>query len=511
MPEAEWEDRYARCSCRSFGDLVVREQVPVASGIRTPSRRRGVVKLTAESFGDGRTDVPGGVAGLVERVVVVGAGIAGLTVANALTHAGVECVVLEARGRIGGRLHTVDLAGSPVDLGGSWIHTPVGNPMSAFAQQVGVSCRSANPLSGLAGFDCGEGRRLSAAEVKASLSMQYEAFPEAVGRLRAKLGPDASAAEGIEAFVARAGLAPGPARRARQALHAIIEAESADLAQRQSLRWMWNEIEYGGDYFGDVPDGGYRRLADAMAAGVDLRLGVEVAEVALSADDVQVQGADGTTEEGSHVVVAVPLGVLKRGTPRFSPVLPLDRLAAIERLGFGRYEKVALRFGEPFWRAAGLPHMMIFPRNPGDPAVWVIGQDAFGAGPVLLFQVFHSATGHVLGATPDDAARWALEMLAEATGRLCPAPAAVAVTSWASDPYTAGAYTHIPPGANPADADLLGEPVGGRLLFAGEHTQSARLAYADGALTSGIREAKRLLGQPAVHLGLITTARTPDG
>ena len=155
--------------------------------------------------------------------------------------------------------------------------------------------------------------------------------------------------------------------------------------------------------------------------------------------------------------------------------------------------------------------MMIFPRNPGDPAVWVIGQDAFGAGPVLLFQVSHSATSHVLGATPDDAARWALEMLTEATGRLCPALAAVAVTSWANDPYSGGAYTHIPPGASPADADLLSEPVGGRLLFAGEHTQSARLAYADGALTSGIREAGRLLSQPTVHPGLITTAHTPDG
>ena len=92
-----------------------------------------------------------------------------------------------------------------------------------------------------------------------------------------------------------------------------------------------------------------------------------------------------------------------------------------------------------------------------------------------------------------------------------PGAAAVAVTSWANDPYTGGAYTHIPPGADPADADLLGGPVGGRLLFAGEHTQSARLAYADGALTSGIREAKRLLSQPTVHLGLITTAHTPDG
>jgi monoamine oxidase len=459
--------------------------------------------LIAEGFDDGQVDVPVGAAEPVERVVVVGAGIAGLTVANALAHGGVECVVVEARDRIGGRLHTVDLAGSPVDLGGSWIHTPVGNPMRAFAQQAGVPCRSANPLPELAGFDSGERRRLSAAEVQASLSMQLEAFPDAVGRLLAELGPDASAADGIEAFVAGSGLAPGPARRARQALRALIEAESADLAGRQSLRWMWNEIEHGGHYFGDVPVGGYRGLVEAMAAGVDLRLGMDVTEVVRSASGVRVRSGDGTSEEGSHVVVTVPLGVLKRDVPQFSPALPPDRLAAIGRLGFGRYEKVALRFDEPFWRAAGLPHAMIFPRDPEAPAVWAIGQDAFGAGPVLVFHIFHSAAGHVLDATADDAARWALGMLAEATGGSCPAPAAVAVTSWANDPYSGGAYTHITPGASPADADLLGEPVGGRLLFAGEHTQSARMAYADGAMTSGIREAKRLLGRASIHLGPI--------
>jgi monoamine oxidase len=457
--------------------------------------------LAAEGFDDGRREVPAGVAGPVERVVVVGAGIAGLTVANALVHGGVECVVLEARDRIGGRLHTVDLAGSPVDLGGSWIHTPVGNPMRAFAQHVGVPCRSANPLPELAGFDCAEGRRLSTAEVEASLAMQMEGFPAAKGRLLAELGLDASAAAGIEAFVARAGLAPDPARRARQALRGIIEADSADLTERQSLRWMWNEIEYGGHFFGDVPVGGYRRLVEAMATGVELRRGVDVAEVVRSASGVRVRSGDGTSEEGSHVVVTVPLGVIKRDALRFSPALPPDRLAAIERLGFGRYEKVALRFDEPFWRAAGFPHAMIFPRDPEAPTVWMIGQDAFGAGPVLVFHIFHSATGHVLDRTADDAAHWALGLLSDAIGGPCPAPAAVAVTSWATDPYSGGAYTHIPPGASPADADLLGEPVGGRLLFAGEHTLSARMAYADGAMSSGIREAKRLLGRASVHLG----------
>jgi polyamine oxidase len=465
-----------------------------------------MVALTAVSFDDGRSDVPGGVAGPVERVVVVGAGISGLTVASALTRAGVECVVLEARDRIGGRLHTVDLAGSPVDLGGSWIHMPGGNPMSAFARQARVSCRSADPMPEMAGFDRAEGRRLSDAETEAVLSLYDEVFPEAAGRLAAELGPDASAADGIEAFVAGAGLAPGPARRARQMLYGAIEAESADLAERQSLRWMWNELEYQGNYFGDVPDGGYRRLVKAMAAGVDVRLGVPVTEVAISADGVRVQAADGSSEEGSHVVVTVPLGVLKRGALRFSPGLPPDRLAAIERLGFGRFEKVALRFEEPFWRAAGFPHLVIFPRDPGEWIVWVMGLDAFGAGPVLVFFVFHSDAGRIMGTGRDDAGqdgavRWALGLLGEAIGAPCPEPVEVAVTSWGTDPCTAGAYTHIPPEASPADADLLGEPVGGRLLFAGEHTQSARLAYADGAMTSGIREAKRLLGQPAVQLG----------
>ena len=77
----------------------------------------------------------------------------------------------------------------------------------------------------MAGFDCAEGRRLSADEAEAVLSLFDEVFPEeATGQLAAELGPDASAADGIEAFLAAADLAPGPARRARQTLYGAIEA-----------------------------------------------------------------------------------------------------------------------------------------------------------------------------------------------------------------------------------------------------------------------------------------------
>lgn len=320
--------------------------------------------MDTRTYDDRRSTVPGGITGAVDRVVVVGAGIAGLTVANALTNAGVECVVVEARDRIGGRLHTIDLAGAPVDLGGSWIHHPIGNPMRAFADQVGVSCRDGDVLAELAGFDCAEGRPLTQAEVQEHLALFYEAFPAAVEQLRVELGPEASVAEAIEAFLSDADLEPGLARRARQGLRAVIEAEAADLVERQSLQWMWNELEYDGNYFGDLPAGGYRSLVGAMATGLDVRLGVEVAEVTTLADRVVVLGANGSREEGSHVVVTVPLGVLQRGAPRFSPDLPPDRLAAIERLGFGRLEKVVLRFDHAFWRDAGFPHLMLFPAIP---------------------------------------------------------------------------------------------------------------------------------------------------
>jgi polyamine oxidase len=462
--------------------------------------------VDAEGYDDGRPDVPGGMTAPLGRVVVIGAGIAGLTTANALTHAGVECVVVEARDRLGGRLHTVDLAGSPIDMGGSWIHHPIGNPMRAFAEQLGVPCRDGDPTAELAAFDCAEGRRLSNDEVQANLAVCYEQFPDTVARLRIELGPGASVAQAIEAFLAEAGLDPVSTRQARQGLRAVIEAEAADMSERQSLRWMWNEMEYEGEYFGDLPSGGYRTLVDAMAAGLDIRTGFEVAEVVHSDAGVTVRSADGSTETGSHAVVTVPLGVLKRGVLRFAPELPSDRISAIGRLGFGRFEKVALRFKEPFWRTAGLPHMMLFPADPDESTVWVIGQDRFDGNPTLVFLVFHSAAGHVLDSSPEQAVDWVLEMLAQATGRPCPTPVATAVSGWATDPFAGGAYTHIPPGADPADVDLLGQPIGGRLLFAGEHTQSARLAYADGAMTSGIREAKRLLQQPKVRLGRIVAA-----
>ena len=202
--------------------------------------------------------------------------------------------------------------------------------------------------------------------------------------------------------------------------------------------------------------------------------------------------------------MTAPLGVLKSGLLTFTPPLPPERAEVVSRLGFGRYEKVVLTFARPFWRDAGWSHLVLFPPDPAEPAAWVFDLDAFGIGAILVCHVFHSATGHVPADSPTEAARWVTDQLGAALGAPCPEPVAVEVTGWAGDPYTAGAYTHVTPGSSNADLDLLGTPVAGRILFAGEHTQSARVGYADGAMSSGVREAKRLLSVPAVTLGRAT-------
>ncbi|HJQ56042.1 MAG TPA: FAD-dependent oxidoreductase, partial [Vineibacter sp.] len=73
-----------------------------------------------------------------ERVLVIGAGMAGLVAARLLADSGCAVTVLEARSRIGGRVWTDDSLGVPIDLGGSWIHGADDNPLTDWCAALGV-------------------------------------------------------------------------------------------------------------------------------------------------------------------------------------------------------------------------------------------------------------------------------------------------------------------------------------------------------------------------------------
>ena len=78
-------------------------------------------------------------AGRAERVIVVGAGMAGLVAARLLHDLGFMVTVLEARARLGGRTWTDDLLGAPLDLGGSWVHGVDGNPLTLWCDKLGIA------------------------------------------------------------------------------------------------------------------------------------------------------------------------------------------------------------------------------------------------------------------------------------------------------------------------------------------------------------------------------------
>ncbi len=259
------------------------------------------------------------IVGPVDRVVVVGAGIAGLAAASRLRRAGIACVVLEARDRIGGRLHTVDLSGVPVDLGGSWIHHPIGNPISTLCDEYAITRDPGDPTPALSAYDRAERRRLDHGETETYSRQESDAFWDAVDALSDRLGPDATGLDAIEAYVAERGFTGAVARRVRQALRAEVEADAGDRADNNSLRWMTYGDEFEGPVLGELPRDGYRSVVGALASGLDVRFNTEVVSVEAEADGIRVRCADGSVETGSHAIVTVPAWRAQARQPAIRP------------------------------------------------------------------------------------------------------------------------------------------------------------------------------------------------
>ena len=230
--------------------------------------------------------------------------------------------------------------------------------------------------------------------------MESEAFWDAVDALSDRLGPDATADDAIEAFISDRGLTGAVARRVRQELRAEVEAMRR--TGQTTTRCAGSSLakSSAADLFGDLPRNGYRSVIDALATDVKVRLNTEVVSVDVAADGIRAACADGSVETGSHAIVTVPLGVLKHGGIRFEPPLPTSTQRAVDALGFGRYEKIALCFESPFWRDDGVSHLIVFPPDEDEPAIWVFDLDAFGAGPVLCAHLFHTLTPYALDRPP---------------------------------------------------------------------------------------------------------------
>ena len=430
-------------------------------------------------------------------VVVIGAGMAGLGAAAALQSDGVRVQVLEGRNRIGGRIHTSRLWKEPVDLGASWIHGARGNPLTELARDFDIPTAVTN-------F-----RKIVTYDVDgAPLSVNGRAFQD---EIEARLESLATTQEELWASEAPATEAddPIPAGSVYEALCEGLDPELLDEAHR---RWWWAvasgwEHAYGADlerldrrtgllspgFSGPdrVFPGGYGRLVDHLADGLDVRLGCEVVRLIVGSGAVDIFLASGERVRAGRVIVTVPLGVLQRKSITFEPALPAAKQEAIDRLGFGLLDKCALRFGHCFW---------------DEDAHFITHVDSQRGRWSEFFNLVPSTGAPILvgfsgGAFAEDLAPWpdgavvgsAMDVLRGIYGDSIPEPESWQITSWGQDPWSFGSYSYYAVGSEPKHRRDLAEPVGDRLFFAGEATIEEGYQTVHGALLSGLREADRIL------------------
>ena len=432
------------------------------------------------------------------KVVVVGAGISGLAAARALHDAGVEAVVVEGRDRIGGRTHTVDVEGVPVDLGASWIHDGAGSPMLGYLDSLGIERMPAvNATIALtaAVFDRTAGGVYPSADDRHALSGAMAGFAFAGDQVE-QLGEGLDVAAALTEVLAEVDPA---VRRTFGALLAMNEGKDDD---DMSFDFLRRQFFAGGAMHEDaMPRGGYRGVVDALADGLTIHLGAVVECVVQGEDGVTVHTTAGAFE-GSHALVTVPLGVLQAGTIEFEPPLPEGHAAAVERMGFGVLEKVVIAYDRTPWQVDGAPTNLTIVDAGGPDWPMILDLSAWYGTPVLV-GFATGARGRALADRPES------ERVAALHDTVCalspgdpPTPLATTATSWATDPFVRGCYANIALGTDPdqhlADIATLGSPHG-RVLFAGEHTCEQGTSTVDSAWFSGLREASRLLGRPA-HL-----------
>lgn len=423
---------------------------------------------------------------------MIGAGAAGLAAAAALGASGYSVWVLEARGRIGGRIwtHLEPSLAAAAELGAEFIHGD-SPETSALLHQMGTSAADTSGEQ----WSLIDGRLQRRTE--SLLGKVRAAFEQADVLSR----PDMS----LESFLTGEGgrTLPEEARSMARAFVSGFDAADPALVSVHSVAEEWRS---GGmlDSSQSRPPGGYRSVLLALTGRLDshrvrLQLQTIVTAVRWSDRSVEVEGlwlGQPFRTTARKAVITVPLGVLKAppgalGAIAFSP--PLDsKRAALAQLLSGPVLKVILHFRRPFWEEldGGRYADAAFFHAPGNvfPTFWT----ALPArAPLLNAWVGGPSAARLSELSQDEIIRQALDCVGSVfpnTGGT-PELQAAYVHNWVQDPYARGAYSYVAAGGGKA-RELLATPLSGTLFFAGEATDTTSEATTvTGALRSGARAA----------------------
>jgi len=451
-----------------------------------------------------------------KRVVVVGAGFAGLAAAHELLALGYDVTVVEARPRVGGRVLTFrDLVPGKHVEGGAELIGSNHAAWIAYAEKFALEFTDMGEDELAAPIVLG-GKRLSEEEegelweaIEGPIFASLNADSENVDADQPWTSPDAAAldARSIRAWIDALETSPN----VKAVVDALVASDNAQDTRKSSYLGMLAAVKGGGvdDYWAETEvwrcKGGNDQLAMKLASSLGagrVRLGVPVSAVKLGDKGVVVTLADGKVLEADDVVLATPPSTWR--TIAFEPGLP-----PVLAPQMGNAVKYLAHVKKRFWLDDQLSQYCLTDgpvsqtwdgtdAQPGEEGALLVG---FSGGPAA------DATRAWKKEERDERYLSELEIV-------YPKMRANFVRSrymdWPSDPLTGAAYSFPAPGQVTTVGPALRAGVGGRLHFAGEHCCYAFVGYMEGGLQSGIAAAARLAQRDGLALPPIPKhERTP--
>lgn len=466
-------------------------------------------------------------------IIIVGAGVAGLAAASRLISNGFKDVkILEAENRLGGRVHSVSLGDSVVDLGAHWVHGEIGNVVYNLANPLNLLDHSGDfanvefVLSNNTEIDTETGMTIF--EQSGNLLEDHFSLKNCKGSVQDYL------VERCKNVATE--LLPEP-----NILEAYLDwlikfectIEGCDVLTDASASGLTHYKQCPGDLILNWKGKGYKSIVDILlgkhkyqdinnnVSPINLEgklfLNTEVQQVDWSGIGIIVKCKGGKVYFCDHLILTVSLGVLKeRYKSLFYPPLPDDKRRAIAGLGIGTINKVYLQFPYKWWPETCSGFSIIWLKE--DKVLeegqfpWeleIIGFYTENGSPYTL-------TAWLAGEPARDMECCSPEQVKQGCTRVLrkflsykytiPDPVDIVRTSWYSNPHFRGCYSFRSMNSdalNVTAADLakplkntLGTDV---LLFAGEATHNNFYSTVHGALETGWREADRIIGMYKEH------------